>query len=75
MAPADDFDGTGQRGRFDLYCNWQGCIWQQAGRELMFIESAVGWVDPIGLDDPADGPDEVHVSFGRRVRGCVACTR
>jgi hypothetical protein len=50
-------------GRYHLHCNWQGCAWQPDDTRLMFIENAVGWVDPIGIDDVSQLV--VQVSFGR----------
>ena len=50
-------------GEYHLHCNWQGRSWQYDAETLLFIENAVGWVDPVGLGD--DAGLEVHISFGR----------
>jgi hypothetical protein len=51
------------RGQYHLHCNWQGCAWQYDDERFLFIENAVGWVDPVSVDD--DSQLGVQVSFGR----------
>ncbi|MGD9997631.1 MAG: hypothetical protein AB7L17_15295 [Ilumatobacteraceae bacterium] len=50
-------------GEYHLYCNWQGRSWQCDAERVLFIDNAVGWVDPVGLED--EERLQVKISFGR----------
>ena len=56
-------DGGSGRGQYHLHCNWQGCVWHHDDTRFLFIENAVGWVDPVAIDDASQLV--VQVSFGR----------
>ena len=55
-------DESVDHGQYHLHCNWQGCAWHYDGEQFLFIENAVGWVDPVSIDDGSQLV--VQVSFG-----------